>query len=317
MWIAKPLHALSPEEIDLCFQRQALPLSQTICWQQASQATGAQSYLVLHTEKLIGGFVHTFDRQHFDCVNGPILNWDQPNQITSELATFAHAVSRLSRSFQSVTLAPRWESEWVSQRLSYLPISPTQIDQASTLIVPVESTTPLQLERTHPRMQRTLSKAQKSGVHVESLDITPARIEIFAEELASFGRRKGFYVPPTHWLKTLVLNSPRLDVSFRLFRSTFGKNYTQVLIALTPQTCIYLFGYDFRADDHSPSTSASAHFQVLENCRDLKVPAYDLNGFTDSRDLNHPYVGVSQFKSQFGGQEVRWVSPKFHISQSV
>ncbi len=210
MWIAKPLNALSPEEIDLCFQRQALPLSQTVCWQQATQATGAQSYLVLHTEKLIGGFVHSFDRQHFDCVNGPILNWDQPNQIAGELATFAHAVSRLSRSFQSVTLAPRWASEWVPRRLSYLPISPTQIDQASTLIVPVESTTPLQLERTHPRMQRTLSKAQKSGVHVESIDITPTRIEIFAGELAAFGRRKGFYVPPTHWFRTLVrYNGPK------------------------------------------------------------------------------------------------------------
>ena len=224
-----------------------------------------------------------------------------------------------------MVLAPRWAFERASDRLAYLPIQPTEVDQASTLLVPVEATSLQQSHRALPRMRRTLSRAARAGLCAESIELNDILIGKFVEEARAFGGQKNFFVPPVGWFKALTgpgLKSghvrggtdPAEPVSFKIFKSSIADNYTQVLVAFTPQSAHYLFGYDSRASGMNLSTAASAHFHVLEVCRQRGIPVYDLNGYTDPSDVLNPYSGVSRFKSQFGGHEVRFFCPKFSIS---
>ena len=327
MWIAKPLGALSRAEKTLALEREGVPLSQTFHWQNAAQASGARCYLVLHTDRKVGGFVHSWDDEAFECVNGPLLNWDSPESIAGEFAAFAHAVSRLSPSFRSMTLAPRWEGrECLQRRLSLLPVESTAVDQASTWVVPVDASAFDQFERTSPRMRRTLARAQKAGLCVEFLDVNEARLEAFVQGAQRFGEGKGFFVPSLKWFKALALPGAESSsdgslslageekMSFQIVKSFVGGDETQLLVAFTRRSAHYLFGYDVRSSSSRLSTAATAHFQILEVCRMLGVSGYDLNGYTDPRDLSHPYAGVSQFKSQLGGYEVQFFCPRFEIA---
>jgi lipid II:glycine glycyltransferase (peptidoglycan interpeptide bridge formation enzyme) len=103
-------------------------------------------------------------------------------------------------------------------------------------------------------------------------------------------------------------------ITFQLIQVSSEEAYTQLLIVFTPQFSHYLFGYDDRPSGTRQSTAAAAQFQALDLSRARGISYYDLNGYTDPSDLSHPYAGVSQFKSQWGGAEVRWAAPKFVIS---
>lgn len=326
MWIAKPLGALNTQELRLTLNRRTAPLSQTLTWQQASLSMGARVYLILETNEQVGGFVHTFDGQNFDCTNGPVLEWDQPETASRHLATFAHAVSKLSPRFQSLSIAPRWESALASQRIQTLPIEPSDILEAATLQVPIEKTRKDQVQRATPRLRRTLARAEKAGVETYWSQVSTHQLPEFVLNMQQFGQHKGFYVPSLEWFQALVTPTAIAQdegISFFLAEAAIRSNTpsqqvlrkTQLLIALTPHHLYYLFGCDVKnGNEHCPSTAASAHFRVLEESAKLGQTLYDLNGYTHPQSGEPSYRGVSLFKEQFGGQIVSYLCPQYFIS---
>ena len=326
MWIAKPLRALRSNELDLILNRESPPMSQTLTWQQATLSIGAEVYLILETQELVGGFVHTFDGQIFDCTNGPILSWDHPEIAPRHLATFAHAVSKLSPHFRSLSLTPRWESHLASQRIQSLPIQPSEILEAATLQVPIERSKHLQIQRASPRLRRTLARAERAGVKTSWNPVQPHSLKSFVRNMQSFGNEKGFYVPSYEWFETLVTPSEisqREKIHFYLAEAQINSNRsldqairkTQLLISMTPNNLYYLFGCDIKSQSETaPSTAASAHFRVLEESAKLGKTLYDLNGYTHPDSSEHSYRGVSLFKQQFGGEIISYLCPQYCIS---
>ena len=326
MWIAKPLSALNSKEISLTLGREPSTLSQSLTWQQASLAIGAQVYLILETDEQVGGFVHTFDGQFFDCTNGPSLAWDQPEKASRHLATFAHAVTKLSREFKTLNLTPRWERSLASQRIETLPIEPSEVLEAATLQVPIEKNRANQIKRATPRLRRTLARAERAEVETTWSQIASHQLPEFVYNMQRFGVSRGFYVPSLEWFRALVTPSSisiKEGISFylaeALIRSKTSKEMilrkTQLLIALTPHHLYYLFGCDIKTtDEHCPSTAASAHFRALEECARLGKTLYDLNGYTHPQLGEPSYRGVSLFKEQFGGEIVSYLCPQYLIS---
>ena len=326
MWIAKPLSALNSNEIKLILERKDPPMSQTLTWQQATLAMGAEVYIVLDTQDLVGGFVHTFDGKNFDCTNGPILSWDHPEIAPRHLATFAHAVSRLSPHFCNLSFTPRWESHLAEQRIKSLPIQPSDILEAATLQVPIERNQQKQMERASPRLRRTLTRAHRAGVQTSWNPITPELLSEFVAHMQLFGEEKGFYFPSYEWFKTLVIPSDlsqKEEIHFYLAEAFIPSKLkpseisrkTQLLISITPSSLYYLFGCDVKSfEEPSLSTAASAHFRVLEESAKLGKKLYDLNGYTHPESSESSYRGVSLFKQQFGGQIVSYLCPQYWIS---
>src|SRR5690606_29755863 len=101
------------------------------------------AFLVFSPDEQVGGIVFstqdpTLRGIRYECVNGPHLDWDHPQLCPRQLATFAMAVSKLSGSFQSLSIRPRWEQRHTANRLRILPISPFNQTHAATLIVALQ-----------------------------------------------------------------------------------------------------------------------------------------------------------------------------------
>jgi hypothetical protein len=328
MWIAKPLQSLSGAERAAWLGIQAeIPLSQTLAWGDAITALGGRAYLVFSPEEKVGGLVHSVRPENpgaFECINGPVLHWDDGSAIARQFATFVMAVARLSSAFSSLRVQPRWPLNLLSSRLGLLPIPPKETSQASTLQVAVRKTESERLASLSPRLRRSLSVARRAQVQVQSMSADIELISRFSKNMKAFGQKKGFFVPDESWLRALVLEKAgahREGLSFFLTEAVAEGAETRLLTCVHGNTAHYLLGFD-RRDEQVPSslsTAASAHFHVLERCAELGVETYDLNGYTDTSPLaplsnrDHPYSGVSRFKAQFRGERVEYASPVFVI----
>jgi hypothetical protein len=325
MWIAKPLQHLSGAEraswIKIQDSFPEFPLSQTLAWGDAIAALGGQAFLVFSPDEGVGGLVHAVEGG-FECINGPCLHWDERSQIARQFATFAMAMAKLGPGFSFLRIQPRWSQSLLESRLGNLPVSPHEVFQASTLQVTVHENEARRLSAVTPRLRRSLSVARRAQVQVRSQDADQESLTEFVSQMKIFGQSKGFYVPDAAWLQGLAspsADAKRENLRFLITEARADGVLTKLL------TCIhrtsesgsahYLFGYDQRDEGAraSLSTAAAAHFHVLEHCAALGIATYDLNGFTDPADVEHPYAGVSQFKSQFRGQVIHYASPQFLI----
>ncbi len=325
MWIAKPLQSLSGAEraawIALQERKNEIPLSQTLAWGEAIIALGGRAYLVFSPEEQVGGMVHSVQEGFecaFECINGPYLNWDDRANIARQFATFVMAVTRLGPPFSSLRVQPRWLLSELESRLKLLPVPPREVSQASTIHLPVQSCESERLASVTPRLRRSLSVAKRAQVQVRSFEADSKQVSEFAFGIRKFGQEKGFYVPDENWLQSLIKKEETVRRESLFFFITEAKTegaMTSLLTCVHGSMAHYLFGYDERDDRarSSLSTSAAAHFHVLENCASRGVKTYDLNGYTDPTDFTHPYAGVSRFKAQFQGEIINYASPLFLI----
>jgi hypothetical protein len=330
MWIAKALQHLSGAERaawikiqDSCSQNfnSGIPLSQTLAWGDAITALGGQAFLVFSPDEGVGGLVHAVDRG-FECINGPYLHWDQRSQIARQFATFAMAMAKLASDFSFLRIQPRWSQSLLKSRLESIPISPREVFQASTLQLTVHENETERLAAVSPRLRRSLSVARRVQVKVSSQDADRGSLADFASRMKVFGQSKGFYVPDEAWLQGLALpdgQAPRENLRFLITEAQADGAQTKLLTCIQKSSmgssAHYLFGYDQREEGakSSVSTAAVAHFHVLERCAALGIATYDLNGFANPDAVEHPYSGVSRFKSQFRGQVIDYASPQFWI----
>src|SRR5690606_9161990 len=112
-----------------------VPLAQTLVWAEAIDAVHGLAYAVFSPDEGVGGLLFSEQGQRFECVNGPLLAWDEPSASPRQLATFAMAVSKLDRRFETLSLRPRWDRSRLAERLSHLPIAPHAIDHAATRLL--------------------------------------------------------------------------------------------------------------------------------------------------------------------------------------
>jgi hypothetical protein len=343
MWIAKPLEALSPDErrawarcqTALRARGEAVPLSQTLVWSQATRSLGGGTYLVMNAEEGVGGIVHSKEPHKagptsFDCTNGPLLHWDG-KELPRQLATFAMAVSKLSRRFESLNMRPRWEKTFLERRLLALPIEAASLSEAATIHIPVAPDVVDQDSRASPRLRRTLSRARQAEVVADWSRAEPAVIGAFAEGMRAFGKQRGFYVPEPAWFEALLSGggergadtAPAFTHAFNDEGISFHRvdaiaknssSRTRLLVCVTPECMHYLFGYDEREAGASAalSTASVAHFSALDACRTMGLPFYDLNGFMTGA-ASGSYAGVSGFKEQFGGEVLEYASPEIVV----
>ncbi len=333
MWIAKPVGRLTKDEIAVWSHLEVLlPLSQTLSWAHAIEAVSGRAFLVFSPDEGVGGIV--FDagskegRIRFECVNGPHLSWDDPSRAPRQFATFCMAVAQLDKQFSSLSIKPRWARNEIQQRLRILPLEAFRKSNASTVIIPIQSSLETQFLSLSSRMRRTLQLGKKNQVVSTAEKLTPDLLKNFVLQLASFGATKGFTVPTYAWFEafTSLSAAPRVgtsQLSFWLISSRkFGEansgklqSLSQILVCRHANRAHYLFGYEVRSNDlrSAISTSAAAQWEALSQCALLGVESYDLNGYMVNATPEHPYFGVTRFKDQFAGRVLEYEIPEFVI----
>jgi hypothetical protein len=304
--------------------RDPAPLAQSLAWGRAINAVSGRAYAVFSPDEGVGGLVFASlapptdsdapARLRFECVNGPLLAWDQA-QAPRQLATFVAAVSRLHPRFESLVARPRWRETHTSSRLSLLPheLQPHGVARAAT-------------QRLDPRcaraafdrrLLRTLRASEKAGIRARWEPVSSSTIADFAPRAAYFARTKGFSVPPVSWFLALTQSNDD-SLEFARVSAEGAETGCDLLLAFhrhEPSQAHYLFGHEWRSPGArgSLSPSAIAHDFALRLCDQKGATQYDFNGFLENAPADHPYAGVSAFKAQFGGEIVRYDSPEFRF----
>lgn len=341
MWIAKPLSALTPQErqqwCEILTHRAAqgedVPIAQTLRWAEATECLGTPSYLVYSPDEKAGGVL--FEAPSPDpeddenpllyCINGPLIDWKDPEKNARQLATFAMGSSKLSKKIKTLSLQPRWTepaSDTPSDpRLENFPIEPTVINEAATWITPLPP-------EPNARLKRTLKKSKEALIETEWHDLNTEAsaphesIESFVTNLELSAEGK-FYAPPLKWFQTLIKNSTSEPLKFYLSRSkqialqedAIFESVAENFICVYRKTAHYFFGYENR-DDSLPkavSLAAMAHETAMAELNKLGVTHYDWNGFIKDCDPSDPYYGVNEFKRQWSGTATTYIVPDFKI----
>lgn len=326
MWIAKPIAQLSEAEQIQWEQIPERPLSQTLAWARAIDAISGLTYLVFSPDEEVGGIVFGIPNDgkiQFECINGPVLNWDNSSDAPRQLATFALATSKLNPHFHSLVLRPRWTDRNAVNRLGNLPIEAAVQTSAATLVLQLKPSKEEQLRGLSYRMQRTLASSWKDAVTTKWERLSLPLLKQFVPPLTAFGKSHGFVTPPLEWFQALTQDSkiqtPHTP-SFWLITSekqTEGRTQarTQILIGKKGDEAYYLFGHEDRLPElrSAVSTSATAHWEAIAQCARMGTRSYDFNGYICEPQPEDPYFGVCQFKKQFAGEIIRYIVPEFRI----
>jgi hypothetical protein len=331
MWIAKPISQLSESEYFQWEQIRERPLSQTLAWAKAIDAVSGKAYLVFSPDEKVGGIVFELPKSlgldhkkvQYECVNGPLLNWDSPDAAPRQLATFALATSKLSPHFQSLSIKPRWTENNFQNRLNLLPLEAAEHSSAATLVLQLKDSKEQQFEALSSRMQRTLTLSWKSSICTKWEKFSPSLLDQFFPAITVFGKTHGFSTPPLRWFQALT-QEPKVrsscTPSFWLTTSVKkedGKiqSITQILISQLDNEAHYLFGHETRTEGlrSAISTSATAHWEAITRCATMGMKTYDFNGYIDESSPENPYFGVCEFKKQFLGKIIRYQIPEFRI----
>jgi hypothetical protein len=331
MWIAKPITLLSENEQIQWEQIPGRPLSQTLAWARAINAISGKAYLVFSPEEKVGGIVFGIpvsscfneEKIRFECINGPLLSWDNPEMAPRQLATFALATSKLEPNFHSLSLRPRWTDNCVRKRLSILPIEAAEQSSADTLILKLKPSKEEQFKALSHRMQRTLSRSWKSSIQTKWEKLSSSLLRQFVPKIITFSSTHGFAIPPLDWFQALT-QEPKIQSSltpcFWLVTSEkqekcITQALTQILICQMGNEAHYLFGHENRLPGlpSAISTSAAAHWEAITQCARMGIETYDFNGYMKESQPEDPYFGVCEFKRQFAGEIIRYVVPEFRI----
>ena len=324
MWIAKPSFRLTQKEVIQWQEIEAnLPLSQRMCWAKAIETVSGKTFLVFDPIEKVGGMVFSPSPGKYECINGPHLDWDDPARLPRQLATFAHAVTRLQNGFSELHLAPRWIAQEAAKRLTHTPIEPSEVSKAATLVIDVRNNAADQLRGFSSRLQRTLNRNLKIPYQVETIPCSKENTEGFVCEMVPFARNKGFSVPPLEWFQSLT-GSTFNSSNFWLTRVWLEQFRCEILFSLEGKKASYLFGFEKREPQADGSVgselgnrlslSSLAQWETLLFCSSQGIEKYDLNGYVVHAPQSHPYAGVNEFKKQFNGNIIEYWVPHFRIA---
>ncbi|HTL11220.1 MAG TPA: hypothetical protein VL588_01950 [Bdellovibrionota bacterium] len=325
MWIAKPIAALTGDEARrwsaVTAERRKrdpdTPLAQTLTWARAAEATGARAWVVFSTDEPVGGILLGYGDE-LDCVNGPLIDWADPDKGMRQLATFAQGASKMVAGLARMELHPRWPRERASEWSQSVPLEIDRTDLAATRILGLEAKDSEQIDGFSPRLKRTLrqslSRVMDSGW--EPLDA--AAVDPFLERMADFARDAEVTIPPQAWFAPFLTDGSEIQL-WRAWASLgvdgVESASAEVVIALYGSRAHYLFGYQRRADGAPGALSASAvaQFLAIRGSHAAGAETYDFNGWIEKTGPDHPYAGVNAFKEQFGGEVLAYSIPRFVI----
>jgi hypothetical protein len=260
------------------------------------------------------------------CLHGPILDWSAPAQaVSKQFALFMQeSVLQWKNTyretpehlyFQPRILKQHWE-RLINEGFS---IPFTGFEESSTL---QKDLGPLQnhfFENVHPRLRRTLSKTLRLDLQMNFEAFEPSgTFQIYHQSLTLTGRRKGFRVPPWSWFKALGESTVP---SFFFGQVRYQQSAARAWILIDYGVAHFLFG-----ESTGPklpgqiALGAAVQWLALTQAPQWGATRYDFQGLTllepqaapNLRPV-HSYETVSAFKTQFRGEVLQFVHPRFEI----
>jgi lipid II:glycine glycyltransferase (peptidoglycan interpeptide bridge formation enzyme) len=150
--------------------------------------------------------------------------------------------------------------------------------------------------------------AAKNGVNVEPVEANPANLEIMYKLKVATQKRAGYYLRPREYFLGYwqgLLNTGQAQLFF-------AKHEGEVLAAAF---VTYMGPNSWYKDGASSGNKRNLQapyllqWEIMKWLKAKGVKHYDLVGIprVGQRDASHPFYGLYQFKSGFGGEEIQFI----------
>ncbi len=313
-WIAKPVRALSADEIDrwhaLNWGRNLSP-SQTPAWGKAGRVLGVEPILVFSLERRISALFFVKGTEA-ECVNGPVHDWSSPGSATEQnelIGMTVHALLKCRPEVTQVTLRPRMADTEFGLFIERSAFPADRVDRTSTMTIPLEATGESTLfESLGSRIRHEVRRAVRGEVVAEVHEAAQV-IEPFWERCSDLYTKKELWLPPIEWIRALVDDPHQRALIVRSLHLPTG-SLCEVLSVSPGPVAFNLFSAESR-DPSCPNLSlnAVAQWTTVKTLRERGLQAYDLNGLAHRDAQDSGFTGVDAYKRKFKGRILEFAHP--------
>jgi lipid II:glycine glycyltransferase (peptidoglycan interpeptide bridge formation enzyme) len=161
------------------------------------------------------------------------------------------------------------------------------------------------LEGMRPRLRRSLRKAEKNHITVESSSDPETMKEFYRIQLETAGRHQ--FVAFSEDFLTKQFDAFAADDSAVLYTARFeGETLAQNFMIFYGNEASYHYGVSTELGTKM-SGAPLLHMQAMRDARERGIERYNFWGIVDENDTKHRFYGVSVFKRGFGVDELRYV----------
>jgi len=286
---------------------------QSLDWAQFKRQQGVPSIHmgVFAGDQLIGGaiFYTSMKRNGAGIIvapEGPVLPWQDQSLSTESLGLLIDAAQALAPDLGVMTMRiePRLPPP-VIPALREFGRAPVDLVPRDTLYINLSLTEEEILAGMKAKGRYNIKLAQRSAVEVVE-DSGPDCVDRFYAIMAEAGSRDEFAVEPRQFFDRLhSVLVPAGHARF-FFAQHEGDTLGTILLITYGNRGTYLYG-GITNQKRNIMAGYALQWAAMKAAKEAGCTTYDFYGFDPFRAPGHRYARFSQFKSQFGGNVMRFI----------
>lgn len=313
-----PSWELAQQWEELVCANPASGFMQSLAWADFKRRQGMR-YLHLglkEDDKLIGGAIfytshHNKGAGFFMAPEGPVLPWHDKDRAQEGLSLLLKEAEATTSAFD--TMAVRIEPRVLFPGpVSFADFgrAPVDLVPRETLYLNVEPTAEEILAAMHPKARYNIGLAHRRGVTV-SEDTSPEAIRKFYTVLQEASSRDQFLIEPFKFFTTLWDSLAGTGMVRLLFAEHQGDILGALMLVSYGQRSTYLYG-GITNKKRNLMAGYALQWAAILNAKSTGSTIYDFYGYDQFMAPKNTYARFSRFKSQFGGQPIRFVGAHDH-----
>lgn len=243
---------------------------------------------------------------YFECPGGPVLNWDDFNQVKTAIQLIKLIAKQESVSFVRIRPNIVKTDERIKQVKDLgFSRSPMHLHAETTWVLELNQTETEILKAMRKNTRYSIKQAFKLGVEVNKSS-DEADIDLLYELQLEVVKRRNF----TPFSKQHLLQQFQAftaDNQIQLFKAVYqGRILAIAFIIFYGQEAVYHYSGSSSQQRHIPASYALQWAAILE-AKKRGLARYNFWGIAPTDNPRHRFSGVTLFKKGFGGQRVDYL----------
>lgn len=239
--------------------------------------------------------------------DGPLLP-DDPQQAQEQFDALLGYIDEWGRNLEGVDVTHlRLEPEWISEKVSLDGFQAFDgwIEPRATRCVSLDQSLKGLMKGMNNKGRSRVKKAVSGGVtYIE--DMSPGAINDFLDIYHSTMERKGLAPMDEGYHRELIATLIRNNAGSLCFAEYQGMRLATAMVIYHGSVATYFFAGS--RDDHRELMAPYLlNFMIMLSSKFKGATSYDLYGIAPNADKSHPWAGFTEFKSNFGGEEVVYI----------
>jgi peptidoglycan pentaglycine glycine transferase (the first glycine) len=300
-------------------------IHQSPCWghfQAAVPSRGKYWIIALYDNgQIVGGTVlirHSVKGYSWlYAARGPLIDYRHPKE---QLAALLDAIEPIAKEEKAVFLR-------IDPPLATTPKLPNfhpvihGFQPEHTLIIDIEQSEPAILKQMKPKGRYNIKLAHKKGVAVQRINPKNAEelqlgAKAFYDLMAETTRRDGFHSHNEEYYHNMISNLHCQDQAALYIASYQHEAIAATIVTYFKDTATYYYGAS--SNEHRNLMAPYAlHWKAIQDARSKGYTKYDMFGVAPAHEKHHPWAGITQFKSKFGGEYHEYAPAQEHTYKKL